>query len=358
MNSAAYRSRRFSIGICALLSFLFVCLSVQAAPPKPVVIVSWDGAADWVIDRLLADGQLPNVARLARRGVRADYCTPAFPSKTACGHAALWTGTFGDGNGITGNSVPLLPRAEHTLLEQRSGFDSASLLAEPLYVTAAKAGKKVVVLSATQSFPPDPWVAALKAAKVSEDRFLSFSGFESSMEGGKIWTGKDLKPAEGWTPLPPHRGTPREWSFTVGEAAFHALAYDDPADPVNGADTVLIRQGSKDERNAVASVTLKPAEAARNVKNWSGKFRVTKGDLFGYTYFRLFALAPDGTMTLYQRAVNGMRGAASQEQIEGYLAAYGGFHDAPFGDYQNGALGKTLWQNGDGTAERRLLETV
>ncbi|MES2459149.1 MAG: alkaline phosphatase family protein, partial [Armatimonadota bacterium] len=104
---------------------------------KRVVIVSWDGAANWIVSRLVAEGKLPNVARLAKQGVQAAYSTPAFPSKTACGHAALWTGAYGDVNGITGNSVPVLPRGEHTLLESRSAFLSSSLLAEPLYVTAA-----------------------------------------------------------------------------------------------------------------------------------------------------------------------------------------------------------------------------
>jgi predicted AlkP superfamily pyrophosphatase or phosphodiesterase len=332
--------------------------SATAAPAKRAVIISWDGAADWVVDRLLAEGQLPNVARLAKRGVRADHCMPAFPSKTACGHAALWTGAYGDVNGISGNSVPLLPRAEHTLLEQRSGFDAASLTAEPLWIPAAKAGKKVVILSATQSYPPDRWIAELQQSRVPEQRFLTFSGFESSIEPVKIWDGSDLKPAQGWSPLPAHRGTPREFSFSVGETVFHILVYDNPRDPVQGADTLLIRQGSKEEGRAAAASTLKPAEAADHIRHYSSRFRVTRGDLTGLTYFRLFSLAPDGRMVLLQRGVNGLRGAAPPEERARYLDAYGGFLSAPFREYEEGLLGKTLWQAGDGTAERRLLECI
>jgi len=343
----------------AIVAFLSVLSAAAgAAPAKKAIIISWDGAADWVMDRLLTEGRLPNVARVAKAGARADYCVPAFPSKTACGHAALWTGAYADVNGITGNAVPLFPRGEHTLLEQRSGFDSASLRAEPLFLTAAKAGKKVVILSATQAFPPDRWVAELRVRGVPEDRFLSFSGFESSIAGDAIHDGKSLRPAEGWTPLPPHNGSPREFSAVVGEQTFYFLVYDDPADPVVGADTLLIRQESRDAAKSSASATLKPAEATGNVQQWSPRFRVTKGDLFGYTYFRLFALAPEGGLVLYQRAVNGLRGAAPREEIERYLDAYGGFHAAPFNPYENGALGKTLWQGGDGTAERRLLECI
>ncbi|MBK6424702.1 MAG: alkaline phosphatase family protein [Blastocatellia bacterium] len=120
--------------------------------PKRVIVVSWDGAPDWVIDKMLAEGKLPNVARLVASGVRAEASRPAWPSKTACGHAAIWTGAYSDVNGISGNWVPQLPKAQHTLLEDRSGYHSTGLTAEPLWISAARAGKKVVVLSATHTF--------------------------------------------------------------------------------------------------------------------------------------------------------------------------------------------------------------
>ncbi len=348
-----------------LLAVALLCVAVGsagAAPARRVIILSWDGAADWVVDRMLAANQLPNVARLAQMGARAEYAVPMYPSITACGHAAIWTGAYGDVNGITGNAVPVLPRAEHTLLERRSGFSSASLRAEPIYFTAARAGKKVAVLSATQSYPPDPYLAGLRAANVPTDRLVSFSGFESPITedgDGAVWDAKSLRPAEGWTAAPPHNGAMKELSLPIGEQTFYVLAYDDPNDPVGGLDTLLIREGSKEPDHALASATLKPAEAAENTDHFSPPFRVTKGPLVGYAYFRLFSLAPDGSgMTLYQRGVNGLRGAASREETEKYLAAYGGFHSAPFDPYERGELGKTFWQGGDGAAERRLLECI
>src|SRR5437870_3531990 len=93
------------LGLAALVFGL--AGTAQTAPARRAIIVSWDGAANWVVDRLLAEGRLPNVARLAKMGVRAEYCTPAYPSKTFPGHAALWTGAYGDVNGITNNDTPL-----------------------------------------------------------------------------------------------------------------------------------------------------------------------------------------------------------------------------------------------------------
>jgi predicted AlkP superfamily phosphohydrolase/phosphomutase len=324
-----------------------------AAPRRKVVLISWDGGADWVIDRLLAAGKLPNVARLAAMGVRAEYCTPAFPSKTAPGHAALWTGAYGDVNGISNNTVPLLPRSEHTLLESRSGFDAEALRAEPIYLTAARAGKRVVVLSATHSLPINPALAS-----APRERYRAFAGFGNTIAPDRILDGRQLRHASGWTELPPHSGTPREFSIEVGDAEFQGLVYDDLNDPVQGADSLLIRQGSKNAKAAEGATVLKPSEAARDTRGFSRRFAVRKGDLAGYTYFRLFELAPDGRMTLYQRAADGLSSSTTPEETRRYLDAYGGFHAAPWDEYGQGQLGKPVWAGGDGTAERRMLEIV
>jgi predicted AlkP superfamily pyrophosphatase or phosphodiesterase len=50
------------------------------SPARKLIIISWDGNADWVVDQLLSQGKLPNVARLARNGVRAEYLTQEFPA--------------------------------------------------------------------------------------------------------------------------------------------------------------------------------------------------------------------------------------------------------------------------------------
>lgn len=64
-------------------------------------------------------------------------------------------------------------------------------------------------------------------------------------------------------------------------------------------------------------------------------------------------------MTLYQRGVSGLQGLATADEIAAYTSAYGGFHDEAFFDlYEKKALGPRLWEGGDGTAERRVLELV
>lgn len=332
------------------------------ARPKRLILVSWDGAADWVIDKLLAEGKLPNVARLVATGVRAEASRPAWPSKTACGHAAIWTGAYADVNGISGNWVPQLPKAQHSLLEDISGFHSTGLTAEPLWISAARAGKKVVVLSATHTFPSDRDRKALAEAGVPEERLKTFSGFESKIAPARILTSVDLRPVVGtaWRHQAMASPSSREIELRVADASFFALVYDDKSDPVNGLDTVLIRQGSRDPLLAAGEATIKPREASESIDAYSPRFRVSKSALFGFTYFRLFDLSPDGSsMALYQRGVNGLQGLASHADIEAYTAAYGGFHDEAFFTlYEEKLLGSRLWEGGDGTAERRLLETL
>jgi hypothetical protein len=330
----------------------------EAARARRVVIVSWDGGADWVLDKLLAEGKLPHLARLARRGVRAEWSTPNFPSKTAPGHAAVWTGAYGDVSGVAANDVPRLPRAAHTLLESRSGYESHSLLAEPLYVTAAKAGRRVVALSGTQLFPFEPHLSVLRAARAPLHRFVAFSGFESEIERERVWAAEDLRPAAGWTAPPRHAGAARELLLSVGETAVSLFIFDDPADPVRGLDTMLVRRGAKTEATA-PSFRLKPAEASTKLDHYSPPVRARKGDLFGNLYLRLFELEPGGgRMVLYQRATNAVPGTVSRREAEQYLNAYGGFHGDPFWTYAEGRLGAPLWEGGDGRAERRALELV
>lgn len=301
--------------------------------PAKLVNVVWDGAADWVIDRLLAEGKLPNVARLVSKGVRAESVTPAWPSKTAVGHAAIFTGTWGNVNGITNNSVPLFPAKEHTILENRRGFDGNSLQAEPIWVTGAKAGKKVVALSAAVSYPVESFVEQIKAAGADTKNFIEFSGFETTLAGPKMI--KKFEP-----------------TITVAGQTFSLRAFDDPAIPTKGVDSIEI---TFDGEKAV----IHASAAQQNTSAWSKPFKIkTRGDV-GNAYFRLFSIAPDGmTMELYQRKVPAIRGTEAPSVIEAYTDAYGAHHDDPFFTYQDGMFGKPLYQGGDGEAERRILEIV
>ncbi len=324
----------------------------SARTDPQLIVLSWDGAGDVMVDRLLAEGRLPHLARLAESGVAAEHSVSSVPTKTAAAFAALWTGCWGDVNGVTENWVVPRPAAAHTLLESTRGYSSEALTAEPIYVTAAKAGKRVVVLSATQSYPEWPHVESLRRAGVPEGRYLSFSGFEHEIAGAAMLDASRLVPAgDGWEGVG-RSGEARELAFTVGDTAFRALVFDDPGDPAGGFDTVLVRQvGAGNEAR------LKPRRAQDRPAGWSPPFPVRRDELDGNTFFRLFELAGDGSrLALYQRRANALRGAHTEDQRAAYMAAYPGFHDTGFHPYRDGDLGTVLALGGDGSAEERMLE--
>ncbi len=118
-----------------------------------MVLISFDAGADWIVDRLIAAGKAPAFAAMAREGAQADAMISVIPSLTAVAHASLWTGAFPRSHGATDNYMPMAPAAAHTLVERRSGYLSDVLRAEPIWDTAARYGKRVMVIQASNGFP-------------------------------------------------------------------------------------------------------------------------------------------------------------------------------------------------------------
>lgn len=337
---------------------LAVAASLQTQPPA-LVLISWDGAPDWVIDRLVDEGKLPTLGRIRREGAYADYVVPSFPSKTAVGHSAVFTAAWPEVSGIVGNSVPAGPASQTSLTESLRGFDSRALTAEPVFVTAAKAGFQVAVLSATQSFPAEPHLDSIRAAGADPSKFWSLSGFETTLAGRAMLTEKDFRaPTASWPGVPTSPSS-KEAEFEVAGSKFYALAYDDPSDPTQGLDTVAIRQGSRSGGAGTIGAKLKPSQAREDSGFWSRPFRVGSGERSGGLAFRLFSLSSDGNkIELYRSSAHALLGAAKGPSKASYEAAYPCFHDDAFGNYESGLFGPTLVEGGSGEAERRILEIV
>jgi predicted AlkP superfamily phosphohydrolase/phosphomutase len=316
-----------------------VATTALAVKSPKLVIISWDGAADWVVDRLLDEGHLPHLAKFRARGLRADYVVPAFPSKTAVGHVAAFTGADSAVNGVTGNSVPIMPRCDHTIFETRSGFAGESHFAEPFWVTAAIVGKNVLALSAAGSYPPGPDSARIAAAK-GRGKFVEFSGFETLV-------------------IRPNELAPKQLPAT---ATFEGQTFR--FEPVRRDGRITGVRISSGEQSEVLT-PAPPAELGASFDPgaaWSERaFEVRKSGNLGLIYFRLWQLDPTtGEMDLTQRGANAILGSESKPATEAYQRAYGGFHDDPFFSYgyKEGALGVPIYRGGDGTAEAKLVEVV
>ena len=77
----------------------------RAAPPynhgmpKKLILAVIDGLGPELLDRTIAGGRAPNLARLQQLGTRTDACVSTFPSLTPVCLSALITGAHPEGSG-------------------------------------------------------------------------------------------------------------------------------------------------------------------------------------------------------------------------------------------------------------------
>ena len=350
--------RALAVVPLAVELFLLAGWTPAAAQPRTrAVVVSLDGAHAQQIHELLRAGKLPNLARLIAGGALADAVMTVFPSKTAPGFASLWTGADARITQISGNLVPRTPKSAHTILQSVSGFSSAALAAEPLWLSAARSGLRTVVLQATHAWPFDSYSA--DAARAEELRHLIlFEGFAGAMGQDGVLTGREVrpKPANGWRNLPPSVTEPREIAFAVGNATLYGLLIDDPADGPNGYDTMIVSQ-EKNGRQIDAALKSMTPEAG-SLSQWSSTLELkdTKG---AGVRLRLFDLKPDGSNYLLY-FTRPMREQSTHRDLLPQLRNAAGVFVGNGASllYLQGALGQPIFRGGDGTAERRYLETV
>jgi predicted AlkP superfamily phosphohydrolase/phosphomutase len=317
------------------------------------VLVSLDGAAAPVIDDAVRRGRMPNLGRLRARGATAVGSLTALPAKTPSGHAAVFTGAWSDRNGIGGIEVPV-PGAN--VLTARSGYTSEMLRAEPLWVSAARQGLDVTVVSATQAFPFAPFLEERRFGGNYAWRLSLFDGYQGRQTAPAVITGRDvtLRAAAGWRGLlPQHAGARLDFDLSVAGSRLEALLFDDPSDPSQGFDSLYLAP----EKRA-GGVVLKPDPPGTTADGFRALTVRTAAGQLGL-HFRLFSLRPDGSDFLLYVA-EGALIRSNRPGLEAVaLAASGGFvGNGASTLYKDGAFGPPLWNGGSGLAEARYLETA
>jgi len=134
--------------VTLMFSALLACRAHQTAPAPRVIFVGLDGA-DWqLLDRLMSDGTMPNLARLAREGDRRVLRTQHPPLSPL-----VWTTM------MTGVS-PL----EHRILDftrfnpvtrEREPITSDERVVPAIWNMASSAGKKVAVFGLWATYPAE-----------------------------------------------------------------------------------------------------------------------------------------------------------------------------------------------------------
>jgi predicted AlkP superfamily phosphohydrolase/phosphomutase len=342
------RYSRATVWLSLFLIIAWVAPSgLCAQTPTKVIVLAWDGAVPAFVHEMLRSEQLPNLAKLIEGGAFADDVIPCFPSLTAPAFASLWTGAPPRITGISGNRVPRLPRSQFTILESSAGFNNALLQAEPLWASAERGGRRVVVTHVP--FGGD-----------KSDRGVHFQGYRGIAGRDGVINDRTSKPqpAQSWENLPSSVVLPLEITFTIGASRFYGLLIDDPSDPQKGYDTLLVAT-ARDGKEVKAKLKGEPAGPGGELF-WSKPIDVKTNDRRdAAVYLRLFDLKPDGGVFLlfFTRPAREIVSRPDLVDTANSVSrAFIGNGANPL--YNQGSLGPTLPNGGDGTAEARYLETV
>ncbi|CAN5828845.1 hypothetical protein BH23GEM6_BH23GEM6_25280 [soil metagenome] len=341
---------------------------------RSALVISIDALSESRIRETLDPRSVPTLLEIFDGGACAASAVPAFPSATAAGHAALWTGAYGDVSGISANWQPRLPRDQNTLLNGVSGYLADGLRAEPIWITAARAGLRVAAHHPTQA-PGAPhyrsvlsgednslagrWTEAQRLLSLGDvlimngyNRLLAPDGVVSEVisnpRSPDRWLGiSDL--SSGVEPL--------EISWTVGADSLHALLFG--GDVYDRGLISNVRDVARGVRVIAAALETESPLNRPLARHFSDPLHGLVEGVPVSLRFRLFSLSPDGSaFRLFQTSAHEVQGS-DQARTERYVREIGGWvGNASIGLLRAGAFGTPLSRGGDGTAEAHYLETA
>jgi hypothetical protein len=351
--------------------------SAAAVSARRAILVSFDALNERRARESLPAGALPAFDALFEGGACAASARPAFPSVTAPGHAALWTGTYGRVNGIAANDMPVLPRNAHPITSRVSGYFVNNLRAEPVWITTARAGRRVTGHHVTQApgapgyegtDADEPTLAARKRealAVLGRDDLLVMNGYNATRSPTLVLSHETHapQPARGWRQLDRLASDvpPLEIAWLAGSDSLFALLHGAPG--MRRYDRVLLAPARDVALGRVAVLAPLDTAAITPDRALARHFAepVFVRDAQGLVTLtgRLFEISEDGQQYLLLvpelRYVQGNHA----DDTEAYLRAIGGWYgNGAMSAYRAGRLGPTLTNGGDGTAEARYVESL
>jgi len=384
LSSISFQRKAF---ISALLTTtLLGCTQSERAvlhesdvPPaeRRALLVSIDSLNEAILKNSLTEEEVPNFYKLFQQGACTEFAQPHFPSVTAAGHSALWTGTFGDVSQITGNTAHRLPRDQNTVMNLVSGYESTNSAAEPIWVTAALSGRSAGGHHVTQApqvpgFPArvgQPSAQALAdqariASAYEQDNLTVMNGYNIQVNFDAAMTADDVEWLADirWENLSAlginnPQVAPRSFRWQNRAGTFYGLFFGDEE-----YDRVAVNT-SPDGTGAIIAVAHPvedtPPQNRELARYFSDPLPVTTNQGDTFLRLRLFEAAADGSdFLLYHPAMHVMD-INHNDQLARYNAEVRGwFGNSATRMYSRGGFGAPLFENGDGTAEARYLETA
>jgi predicted AlkP superfamily phosphohydrolase/phosphomutase len=146
--------RRVLRKLCIVLAGAFVLAACSDdapehhPPPHKLLVIGWDGATFQMIDPLLAQGRLPNLAKLIERGSQSRLESTKVPISSAAWVGAV-TGKTPGQNGVYSFFEPIAQSYDVRLISSRSNR------AAPLWRVLGWNGMKSLVFNVPITYPPE-----------------------------------------------------------------------------------------------------------------------------------------------------------------------------------------------------------
>jgi len=122
-----------------------------------VIVLSLGGAQADLIEQYMADGLMPNLARLTKEGVRAQYAQGVDPALSSPAHASISSGCFPNKTGIIADKYHS-PQDDFT--QSISALDGFDMAVEPVWRTAMRHGLRTAAVFWPGAGPDFPEQAA------------------------------------------------------------------------------------------------------------------------------------------------------------------------------------------------------
>lgn len=278
--------------------------------PSKLITLGLDAAIPRLIKQFVAEGIMPNTAKLMQRGASASVVT-TFPPLTAAAWAAITTGA---GPGTAGIPSLMVHLPGEPLDQWHTSFDKRMLLAETLWEAAARDGKRTALVNWPVTFPMELKDGVQVAASLNPPfRFFYMPLFDLASSAlfatepyacnqvpGRTVIVKPC-PAWGWVNPPQSYSPLLDIEITVPPVyiqgiSYHVAIYDSKGE---GYDRVLISP-SKNSAEAVADLGL------GEISEWITKAFATKeGERLGRFRFQLIGLTTDAQrFSLYVSAIS------------------------------------------------------
>jgi len=271
---------------------------------RKLVILGIDAMQPEYTLKLINEGKLPNIAKLAKEGVFTKVW-PTLPALTSTNWTSIATGAWPSNHQITCQTLHFKGEQLNKL---HDAFISNYRKADSIWEAAERQGKKVILMGYPASWPPTikngiqidghgvPWRAS-NMLEISPSRFIS------TIPGMKT-TRIELRKAAGWKNLPakaknflettltilPQKEKDRyfgldKWRKPHKEKNLHILIFESGD---KGYDTVYLCK-SKDVKSKLAEVKL------GKWSNWIIEdFEYEDGNLKGAFHVKLQELSSDG----------------------------------------------------------------